>query len=61
MKIMAAILMMNVPYAGHTNPTLPLAEAQYNRMYRRRIYTVYKLPGFTNRAAEKNKVLSCGL
>jgi len=27
MKIMAAILMMNVPYAGHTNPTLPLAEA----------------------------------
>lgn len=24
---MAAILMVNVPYAGHTNPTLPLAEA----------------------------------
>jgi len=24
---MAAILMINVPYAGHTNPTLPLAEA----------------------------------
>jgi MGT family glycosyltransferase len=24
---MAAILMINVPYAGHTNPTLPLAKA----------------------------------
>lgn len=24
---MAAILMVNVPYAGHTNPTLPLAKA----------------------------------
>lgn len=24
---MAAILMINVPYAGHTNPTLSLAEA----------------------------------
>ena len=24
---MADILMINVPYAGHTNPTLPLAKA----------------------------------
>ncbi len=28
---MAAILMINVPYAGHTNPTLPLAEALARR------------------------------
>ncbi len=28
---MAAILMINVPYAGHTNPTLPLAEALVRR------------------------------
>ena len=28
---MAAILMINVPYAGHTNPTLPLTEALVRR------------------------------
>lgn len=28
---MAAILMINVPYAGHTNPTLPLAKALVQR------------------------------
>ncbi len=28
---MASILMINVPYAGHTNPTLPLAEALVRR------------------------------
>lgn len=28
---MAAILMINVPYAGHTNPTLPLVEALFLR------------------------------
>ncbi len=28
---MAAVLMINVPFAGHTNPTLPLAEALARR------------------------------
>ena len=28
---MADILMVNVPYAGHTNPTLPLSEALVRR------------------------------
>lgn len=28
---MANILMVNVPYAGHTNPTLPLARALVRR------------------------------
>ncbi len=28
---MASVLMINVPYAGHTNPTLPLAEALTRR------------------------------
>ncbi len=29
--IMLVILMINVPYSGHTNPTLPLAEALVKR------------------------------
>ena len=28
---MAKILMVNVPYAGHTNPTLPLAKEIINK------------------------------
>ncbi len=31
---MAAILMINVPFAGHTNPTLPLAESLVRRGHR---------------------------
>ena len=31
---MAAILMINVPFSGHTNPTLPLAEALVRRGHR---------------------------
>jgi len=30
---MAAILMVNVPFAGHTNPTLPLAAALARHWY----------------------------
>ncbi len=30
---MSDILMINVPYSGHTNPTLPLAEALVKHGY----------------------------
>lgn len=35
---MATILMINVPYAGYTNPTLPIAEALMNADGRNAVY-----------------------
>ena len=32
--LMASILMINIPYSGHTNPTLPLASELVKRGYK---------------------------